>query len=118
MIKSRIAAIAAISLAVLLLIGFLIWVGSSTVTVTLINESEHEIKRGRIVEFGHIHAFERIPIGSSRRIAFSPHGEGGFVVEVEFESGGVLASVEKGYVTPGMDMDVRVRVLSGDIWFD
>jgi hypothetical protein len=68
------------------------------------------------VEFGHVHAFERIPVGGNRRVVFSPHGEGAFVVEVEFESVRTLASKENGYVTSGLDFDLQVSVRNEDIW--
>jgi hypothetical protein len=78
--------------------------------VVLLNHAKETISQGE-VRFGKRYMFKRLAAGDTALITIPTGGEGGYVIEVLFQSGRKLSSDELGYFTYGpLIMSDRVEI--------
>ena len=70
--------------------------------IAVLNHASEDISQGEVHVFGQTYRFQRLAVNETARIVSSANGEGGYFVNVKFQSGGTLSSEELGYLTAGM----------------
>jgi hypothetical protein len=78
--------------------------------VVLINHAAETISHGELRAFDQRYTFQRVAVGETASIAFPTRREGGYSIDVVFQSGRKLSSPELGYLTPGMAMSGLVEI--------
>lgn len=108
-----VAAVAALALATALYVvdGRYFPYGADWMTsFVLTNAAGEDIASGEIRAFGKSHPFGRLAAGTATGFRLPLHGEGGFSVSVEFDSGRRLSSSEMGYIAPGICSQEHVEI--------
>src|SRR5262245_35485480 len=70
--------------------------------IAVLNHASEDISQGEVHVFGQTYRFQRLAVNETARIVSSANGEGGYFVNVKFQSGRTLSSEELGYLTVGM----------------
>jgi hypothetical protein len=78
--------------------------------IAVLNHASEDISQGEVHVFGQTYRFQRLAVNETARIVSSANGEGGFFVNVTFQSGRTLSSEELGYLTPGMNISDVVEI--------
>jgi len=78
--------------------------------IAVLNHASEDISQGEVHVFGQTYRFQRLAVNETARIVSSANGEGGYFVNVKFQSGRTLSSEELGYLTAGMNMSNLVEI--------
>ncbi len=68
------------------------------------------MSHGELRAFGRTYKVQRLAVGETASIAIPQRGEGGYIIDVVFQSGRKLSSPELGYLTPGATISHRVEI--------
>lgn len=78
--------------------------------VVLLNRAGETVSHGELRAFGRTYKVQRLAVGETASIAIPQRGEGGYIIDVVFQSGRKLSSPELGYLTPGATISHRVEI--------